>query len=400
MNDYPFLPLSVVEKFVPLAEQRGVSEVARSERGFLTQYRRHGKNLDPWWANRRINFNKRHMAQLVLHGEPLFEADGTPTRRHLALIMWAFSPVPDQLTSSRTKRPGRGKVRSNPIDLSELPAAPGSEAVMPLPEWWSEQSVYHGTSARVWRAIQDEGFCCPPAFDCSDGGEYGWDAVWKHETYAAYKSLTREQRRVFHRHVGHTGRSLVPMRALGYGVSLFWVSLSQRVAESYGVVTEVDLSLLRYYFWFEDEILGEQSYVFVMPMDCPQAPTSILTRVEYDPEPVSRYGYVSLRNYALVGSQPDVWAHGLVEGVGPDEVLFSATPDTGAGEPVARFPWPSDTRLVDARRNFYATSQPLLPDESWEVNYSRYVNHYYDESKWQPLPSTRDELLARWKAYP
>lgn len=90
---YPFLPLSLVEKCVPLAEQLGVSEVARSNRGFLTQYRQHGaRGLSPEWLAKRDGFIARHMAQVTAQRESLYAADGTPSRRHLALIMWAYSP--------------------------------------------------------------------------------------------------------------------------------------------------------------------------------------------------------------------------------------------------------------------------------------------------------------------
>lgn len=97
-NPYPFLSLTKVLDFEPLARARGVSKVARSSRGFLTQYKRYGQiGLDPWWRNRRKNFISRHMAQLIANDEPLYQADGTPTRRHLALVMWAFSPDPQGL---------------------------------------------------------------------------------------------------------------------------------------------------------------------------------------------------------------------------------------------------------------------------------------------------------------
>lgn len=92
---YKWMPLHQVEKFVPLARALGVSTVARSQRGFLTQYRKAGGNasrLSAYWRNRRDNFVARHMAQVEHRDEPLFESDGQPTRRHLALIMWAYSP--------------------------------------------------------------------------------------------------------------------------------------------------------------------------------------------------------------------------------------------------------------------------------------------------------------------
>lgn len=148
---YPFLSLATVNKYVPLAAKRGVSEVARSSRGFLAQYRRargQGRSLDPWWANRRENFIKRHMAQVRGHGEALWKPDGTPSRRHLALIMWAYSPQAsklrgrvnpddgmgehmtyghefddDDFVPGRDDGPGYGaveyEVRENPLDVSD-----------------------------------------------------------------------------------------------------------------------------------------------------------------------------------------------------------------------------------------------------------------------------------------
>lgn len=93
-----WLPLDLAEAFEPVAAALGVSDVARSKRGFFPQYKRAGGDpdrLDPWWRNRRNNFVKRHMAQLEAGDEPLVDQDGLPTRRHLALIMWAYSPMSD-----------------------------------------------------------------------------------------------------------------------------------------------------------------------------------------------------------------------------------------------------------------------------------------------------------------
>lgn len=49
------------------------------------------------WADKRDAFVTRHMAQVKAHGEPLWK-DGLPTRRHLALIMWAYSPSSSKLS--------------------------------------------------------------------------------------------------------------------------------------------------------------------------------------------------------------------------------------------------------------------------------------------------------------
>jgi|GEM_PF-3138915 len=91
----PWLTLREIGLMEPLAQERGVSEVARGRGGFLEAYRRAGGN--PWkvpekWVRKRAGFIKRHMAQVLKRMEPLYEADWAPTRRHLALIMWAYSP--------------------------------------------------------------------------------------------------------------------------------------------------------------------------------------------------------------------------------------------------------------------------------------------------------------------
>lgn len=90
----PLLPLSVVDAFVPMAAKRGVSEVARSGRGFVQAYQR--GNLSPEWLQKREGFISRHMAQIIMRSEPLWTGD-VPSRRHLALIMWAYSPEPGRL---------------------------------------------------------------------------------------------------------------------------------------------------------------------------------------------------------------------------------------------------------------------------------------------------------------
>lgn len=84
------LSLRQAERFVDLAKSKGVSKVARSRRGFMTAYRKAKslKRLPLEWKKKRINFIKRHMAQVVKRRESLFDKKGMPTRRHLALIMW------------------------------------------------------------------------------------------------------------------------------------------------------------------------------------------------------------------------------------------------------------------------------------------------------------------------
>ena len=112
-DDYPWLTLAEVDRWVPLMRELGVSKVAReggskqTGEGFLQAYRACGG--DPGcmatrmatrkstWARRRGGFIARHMAQVENRGEALWrkrKGSWEPTRRHLGLIAWAFSPMP------------------------------------------------------------------------------------------------------------------------------------------------------------------------------------------------------------------------------------------------------------------------------------------------------------------
>jgi hypothetical protein len=96
------LPLAEVERWRPLAARGGVSDVARGPSGFLRQYEAAKGRLDRLTPERRAKrdaFLERHLAQARARGEAMF-AKGMPTRRHLALIMWAYSPEPAQLAKT------------------------------------------------------------------------------------------------------------------------------------------------------------------------------------------------------------------------------------------------------------------------------------------------------------
>ncbi len=109
-GERPWLPLDLVEAAIPAMAARGVSAVARSPRGFIGAYRRAGgeparlgwtprstPHRAPYpWRDRRNEFVARHAAQIAVRGEPLW-VDGEPTRRHLALVAWAYSPTPAKL---------------------------------------------------------------------------------------------------------------------------------------------------------------------------------------------------------------------------------------------------------------------------------------------------------------
>jgi len=93
MRRFDYLPRSTVKKFLPEMKKRGVSKVART-RGFTKIYlaRENPKLImatkNQSWDEKRHNFLKRQLAS----NNRLFDANGDPTRFHLALIAWAYSP--------------------------------------------------------------------------------------------------------------------------------------------------------------------------------------------------------------------------------------------------------------------------------------------------------------------
>ena len=98
----PYIKLHWLEEIEPIAAARGVSRVARSKRGFLTSYKlasgewtEMGRDSHSGqdWDERRTNFIKRHMGQVTRRREALWKR-GEPTDRHLALMMWAYTPTP------------------------------------------------------------------------------------------------------------------------------------------------------------------------------------------------------------------------------------------------------------------------------------------------------------------
>jgi hypothetical protein len=101
-----FRPLSpnTVRRYREIAKDEGVSEQARSRSGFTTAYLRAGSLADmgtdsrgtPWPAKRDA-FLRRQVQQMIDTGEDYLDENGDPTRRHLALIMWAWSPDPSKL---------------------------------------------------------------------------------------------------------------------------------------------------------------------------------------------------------------------------------------------------------------------------------------------------------------
>ena len=108
IKEYKWMPYERAAKFIRAAADCGVSEVARSRRGFMGQYKIAGSkekmrnrpvagSKTQTWGTRRHNFISRHMKQYVKH---------STYRRWLAFVMWAYKPpgpVPEN-TQCRGRR--------------------------------------------------------------------------------------------------------------------------------------------------------------------------------------------------------------------------------------------------------------------------------------------------------
>lgn len=96
MKEYPVLSYKQAAAYLEEARKYKVSEVARSARGFMGQYKKYGGKWSvmktkpvpkPYqkqtWEQRRANFIKRVMVQ--------YRKNNT-YRRFISLIMWGFMP--------------------------------------------------------------------------------------------------------------------------------------------------------------------------------------------------------------------------------------------------------------------------------------------------------------------
>lgn len=95
--DPPFIRLSIVEQIEHLAPNRG--------KDFLTAYKLASGEVsflgrDPatskLWTEVRRNFLNRHEAQARQLREKFWTPAGRPTPRHLAMLMWAYTPTPER----------------------------------------------------------------------------------------------------------------------------------------------------------------------------------------------------------------------------------------------------------------------------------------------------------------
>lgn len=159
------LPLAEVERWEPLAATSGVSKVARSPRGFLGAYRAAKGRVDKLpeaWRTKREGFLARHLAQAK--GERMFDEEGMPTRRHLALILWAYSPAPARLRAAGRQdnpRPRAIDVGLTADELAQIRARVAAGEVTDedaerliawWPRAWATESGGRGVLRPGWRA--------------------------------------------------------------------------------------------------------------------------------------------------------------------------------------------------------------------------------------------------------
>ncbi len=112
---YKYMSLEEIAPFESLMQEKRVSEVARgvqpsnqTNTGFLVAYKRVKGDVskieqkengfgDQTWGERRHGFISRHAKQM--QNEKAFDEQGNPTRRHLGLIAWAYTPYPQRIST-------------------------------------------------------------------------------------------------------------------------------------------------------------------------------------------------------------------------------------------------------------------------------------------------------------
>ena len=115
MRNLKWLSLNDVKRALPAMDRLGVSKVARgiepssqTNEGWVQAYiatggkpvamgkRLTGRNDHETWTDRRKQFLARHLEKVRRDNEPLWR-NGEPTRRHLALVAWGYSPTISKL---------------------------------------------------------------------------------------------------------------------------------------------------------------------------------------------------------------------------------------------------------------------------------------------------------------
>jgi len=95
------------------------------------------------WDERRNNFVARHMAQVNLRGEQLYEQSGKykgwPTRRHLGLIMWAMTPDPRGVGNLIARERGLKTTRANGLSSRRSSGRASTGRGIRIPAAWIDR---------------------------------------------------------------------------------------------------------------------------------------------------------------------------------------------------------------------------------------------------------------------
>jgi hypothetical protein len=168
---WAWLPLDVALAAEPAMKRRGVSKVARSKRGFLRAYEAAGgkpsqlgltpqstPNRAPYpWTQRRAEFVSRHMGQIRANNEALWQSDGSPTRRHLGLIAWAYSPEPARLRKWLAAEQGSRAIKLQGVTFPDLDLYFGwDQAVEELRHdvaWWVYRGAHKASIFHTYEAL-------------------------------------------------------------------------------------------------------------------------------------------------------------------------------------------------------------------------------------------------------
>jgi hypothetical protein len=103
--DTAFLDLELSERFAPVARLLNLSMArpTRRTRSFLAAYRAADgdpSRLPKRWHHLRRRVLTRLMNAAKREGDPMWRY-GVPTRRHVALICWGYSPTPTRLRTHK-----------------------------------------------------------------------------------------------------------------------------------------------------------------------------------------------------------------------------------------------------------------------------------------------------------
>ena len=103
-----YLKLNVIKKYEKYADYynvaricRGLDKSTKTNEGFLVIYKKHKDHnklkqiyatKNTTWDKYRTNYLNAKIAQMKEYNIPLYDHKGIPTKMHIILIMWGYSP--------------------------------------------------------------------------------------------------------------------------------------------------------------------------------------------------------------------------------------------------------------------------------------------------------------------